>query len=1051
MSRLVFNPNGKPRGWVRTLLFVGRTARPFARRVVFHKSGKPRARFAPFIEGAFDHSPSQGSSLTSDADYQVLHASPFPEKARLLIFVAYAAGGRLSDLHRYQVDSYRAAGFSVVLVANCVGVFKCTEEDLERFVCILSRPNRGFDFAAWSCAVRFIGGLNHCKEVSFTNDSIIPTSQEALRSMLVRHDRRSDDVLFLTRNNELRPHYQSYYFTFRNRAMEGPAFDLLADMTEYDSKWDLINQTEIHLSDRLKSLGLTVGALFDHKDLLNDPANVTIHRFVELVERGFPFVKATLTTEGGVDLDDPRLKCVLTPQVVHLLGKHIKCRGEATYEDLPMRNVPPAHTSDHHGLIDSDGIQVSWNHSPSSCGHLVVPLARECGTTPFSTLSQTRILAIAHCYYVEVAEKLLRRLKPLGVDARIVLTTDTLQKAKKLNDFADREGIKVIVEVHENRGRDVMPFLAALARHHANADAVLHLHTKKSLHDSELCDWGDYLFESLVGSAEIISSNLDILQQEGVGIVHPAHTNTIKGRLNWGYNFQSAQELMAKLGILITADQILDFPAGMMFWARPEVLRPLLNFDLSTKDFPEEAGQEDGTLAHAIERSLTFLAESLGYSSVSVVAESKTDQASGVAMSVRPSELAVTLRRMSKRILQSRRRATKYYDVAQQVYPVATASDPTDRPRLNVIIPSLKPDQTCGEISTALKVAMQVFWEMGDADIRFVVTSTDVDRASLATASELVGRPVLKARAGDINSGASVISSSDDRYDAMRLRKNDYFFVTAWWTADLAFRLMADQHEIYGTQNRLIYLIQDYEPGFYQWGEAFASAEATYGRAKETIAIINSEELANFMTEKYRFSSVSRLPCEINPEIASSLKPTPKGKTIFAYGRPGTPRNCFGTLVEGLRIWQTRDPGKNCTWRIVFAGEAFSEVMIDELENASCAGKLTLADYAALLSEASVGISLMLSPHPSYPPLELAMAGALAITNDYDHKNMSERSPNIISMPYVSPDRIADELERATEIAQIGNSFQLSEITCPASSIPVFDPAEVARALLSTS
>jgi hypothetical protein len=60
-------------------------------------------------------------------------------------------------------------------------------------------------------------------------------------------------------------------------------------------------------------------------------------------------------------------------------------------------------------------------------------------------------------------------------------------------------------------------------------------------------------------------------------------------------------------------------------------------------------------------------------------------------------------------------------------------------------------------------------------------------------------------------------------------------------------------------------------------------------------------------------------------------------------------------------------------------------------------GKVSYSDYANLLAEIDIGVSLMLSPHPSYPPLEMASVGAICVTNSYENKNLSEWHPNIIS------------------------------------------------------
>jgi lipopolysaccharide biosynthesis protein len=50
------------------------------------------------------------------------------------------------------------------------------------------------------------------------------------------------------------------------------------------------------------------------------------------------------------------------------------------------------------------------------------------------------------------------------------------------------------------------------------------------------------------------------------------------------------------------------FPVGSMFWARPSVLRPLLDAGFTVEHYPEEPLAYDGTILHALERALGLAA-----------------------------------------------------------------------------------------------------------------------------------------------------------------------------------------------------------------------------------------------------------------------------------------------------------------------------------------------------------------------------------------------------------------------------------------------------------
>ena len=77
------------------------------------------------------------------------------------------------------------------------------------------------------------------------------------------------------------------------------------------------------------------------------------------------------------------------------------------------------------------------------------------------------------------------------------------------------------------------------------------------------------------------------------------------------------------------------------------------------------------------------------------------------------------------------------------------------------------------------------------------------------------------------------------------------------------------------------------------------------------------------------------------------------------------------------------------------------------------AGKLSPDGYADRLREAAVGVSLMVSPHPSYPPLEMAHLGMLVVTNRFGPKDLATWHPNITSVGDLRPETVADAIAAA--------------------------------------
>jgi len=363
----------------------------------------------------------------------------------------------------------------------------------------------------------------------------------------------------------------------------------------------------------------------------------------------------------------------------------------------------------------------------------------------------------------------------------------------------------------------------------------------------------------------------------------------------------------------------------------------------------------------------------------------------------------------------SRGTSSAFYNSIPEIYPVLTSRSENERVRFNILLPTAKPEKIYGGVATALKIASQMISGLPpDCDIRVIITSDSVGRESVTEISKRLGKTFIINKPNEDVTGFSVTDLYEWKFVPMSIRENDIYFTTAWWTANLGFRLQDSQKLMFGNSYDLVYLIQDFEPGFYAWSNHYALSEATYRKGQKTLALINSEELFNFMAAKYKFKNLFVIPYTINEDIADAIKVCPKEKILLVYGRPTVARNCFETIVEALRLWQLSAPSINTKYEIKFVGEYFSDTLIAELENALVLGKLPLSEYADLLSRAAIGVSLMVSPHPSYPPLEMSFAGCITITNCYENKNLSLNNDNILSIEELSPERLALELERAT-------------------------------------
>ena len=332
--------------------------------------------------------------------------------------------------------------------------------------------------------------------------------------------------------------------------------------------------------------------------------------------------------------------------------------------------------------------------------------------------------------------------------------------------------------------------------------------------------------------------------------------------------------------------------------------------------------------------------------------------------------------------------------------------------RLNLILPSLNARNMFGGISTALK-CFEVIGERLQCDLRIVLIDMEMDDEAIQKYGK---KYQIVDPMENSDAGKQIVSMVYRKAVTLSVSEKDQFLFTSWWSAYIiqhAYSVWVQKGHV--QPRPFLYLIQDYEPGFYAWSSGFLLAESTYRCEFPQIAIFNSKELKEYVMQKgYHFHSVycfdPILNSVLGEEVQKLRETLFKKKQILVYGRPGTDRNAFQIVVESLKKWVSMQKNVK-SWTILSAGEKHPPIYLGDEMYMTSVGKLSIEDYAKVLRESYAGISLMVSPHPSYPPLEMSVFDVKVITNRFRNKDISKFNENIISLENAMPSEIARQLQ----------------------------------------
>jgi lipopolysaccharide biosynthesis protein len=234
----------------------------------------------------------------------------------------------------------------------------------------------------------------------------------------------------------------------------------------------------------------------------------------------------------------------------------------------------------------------------------------------FSRKSDTAI--IFHCFHedliVPIFEEYLSRVS--GADLIVTARADISYRA--VEEMSNRF-TNIFIDVHENRGRDIRPFLFALRRVQSlEYRFACKLHTKKTPYagngGGEL--WRETLMRTLLGASDSVLQVRERFDAENdVGLLVPSGSLTelheLRHHIDNTFWLDRLLERMKKTDLI--ENYAFSFPAGSMFWFRVDALDGLDDLAFGDDEFEQELGQRDGTLAHALERLIVLYALEKGY------------------------------------------------------------------------------------------------------------------------------------------------------------------------------------------------------------------------------------------------------------------------------------------------------------------------------------------------------------------------------------------------------------------------------------------------------
>jgi hypothetical protein len=232
----------------------------------------------------------------------------------------------------------------------------------------------------------------------------------------------------------------------------------------------------------------------------------------------------------------------------------------------------------------------------------------------------------------------------------------------------------------------------------------------------------------------------------------------------------------------------------------------------------------------------------------------------------------------------------------------------------------------------------------------------------------------------------------DQAYELDRA-SHELFVTTSWWTTASTLGVVPAQS--------VLYLLQEDERMFYPYGHERLRCSQVLQNS-ELRVLVNTKMLFQHLassglahlTARGMWFEPAFPPSVFHPRQSAEARK----RVLMLYSRPNNLRNLFSFALELLETALSRGILDLNTWDIVLVGKDIPKLRFDDGRYSPTTMELlSWPRYVDFVGQVDLGVCLMYTPHPSYPPFDLAASGAVVVTNAYGPKqNLESYSKNIV-------------------------------------------------------